>query len=502
MPIDPSDPFADPAGPDADPPATVHPLEPPAAQVRAMVTDVLDRLLPWLERQATGPMSTVSGSQRVARALRGPPPEEPGDWRGILGTLERALGASLDTTSPGYLAYVPGGGLPQVAVADLYADLVNRFTGLWMPAPGFVTLEIEVIRWFAGILGLPDAAGGLLTSGGSLANLGAVVAARHHHLGEDLADGVVYRSDATHHSVDKTVALAGIPRRNVRSIPVDAAHRLRVDALDAAIRADRAAGRRPFLVVANAGTTAVGAVDPIDAIADRCAEHRVWLHVDAAYGGFFALTARGTAVLRGIGRADSVTLDPHKGLFLPYGTGCLIVRDREALRAAHAVEATYLPPPADDPLAWDLADLGPELSRPNRGLRVWLPVALHGLGAFRRTLDEKLDLAQVAAEAIRAIPGVRLVSEPTLSLFSFRLEPDGPGGDPGPTDVVNRRWLSATNRRRRVFLSGAVVVDPAVGRPLFVLRVCVLSYRTHADRIAMLIEDLRETVAEALGDAG
>lgn len=468
-----------------------HPLELDGATVRAMVKDVLDRLVPWLDGLHDAPMTTATGGHRAAAALRRDWPETGAEWRSTLAVLDRALHTSLDTTSPGYLAYIPGGGLPHAAIADLYADLVNRYTGLWMPAPGFVTLEIDVIRWFCAMLGYGPDAGGVLVSGGSIANLGAVVAARHQILGDDLRDGVIYRTGQVHHSVDKAAAIAGFSQRNLSAIPVDEAHRMRVDALDEAVVADRAAGRRPFLVVASAGSTAVGAVDDLDAIASLCERHGLWLHVDAAYGGFFALTDSGRATLRGIDRADSVALDPHKGLFLPYGTGCLVVRRREQLRLAHAVGASYLPPPSEDPLAWDFADLGPELSRPFRGLRVWLPLVLHGFAAFREQLDEKLALARQAAHAVRSMPDVRMVSEPVLSLFAFRAEPDGLA--PAELDALNRRWMAAVNQRRRVFLTGAMVLDPTVGTEIFVIRVCILSFRTHADRIRMLIEDLEES---------
>jgi aromatic-L-amino-acid/L-tryptophan decarboxylase len=264
---------------------------------------------------------------------------------------------------------------------------------------------------------------------------------------------------------------------------------MRPEGLEQAILTERASGRRPFLVVTSAGSTPVGAVDDLQAIAEVCERQRVWLHVDAAYGGFFALTDAGRATLRGIERADSVALDPHKGMFLPYGTGCLVVKQREQLRRAHAVEASYLPTPSDDPLAWDFADLGPELSRPFRGLAVWLPLVLHGFAAFREQLDEKLVLAREAADAIRALPDVRMVAEPALSLFAFRAEP--PGLSAAETDALNRRWMNAVNQRRRVFVTGTMV--PENGVDIFVIRVCILSFRTHVDRIRMLVEDLAET---------
>ncbi|HNC97782.1 MAG TPA: pyridoxal-dependent decarboxylase, partial [Myxococcota bacterium] len=223
-------------------------------------------------------------------------------------------------------------------------------------------------------------------------------------------------------------------------------------------------------------------------------------HLYAAYGGFFCLTTRGREQLRGIERADSVTLDPHKGLFLPYGTGALVVRDLKKLRAAHAVTASYLPAPQEDPDAWDFADLGPELSRDFRGLRVWLPLKLHGAKVFREALDEKLDLTRQLVEEVRSLPTVRIVSEPVLSLFSFRFEPaDRPEAS---WDAFNRKVMSGVNQRQRVLLTGVTVEDPATQRPIFVIRACVLSFRTHADRIQMAAEDLRAALAEVQQTGG
>lgn len=456
--------------------------------------------MPWLQSLPDQPLSRLDGSRKLARALRREWPEEGSELSEILRVLDRAMSRSLNTTSPGYLAFVPGGGLPDAALAELYAALVNRFTGLWMPAPGFVALESDVIGWLCQIVGYGEGSGGILTSGGSLANLAAVVSARARCLPEDFLGGSVYLTEQAHHSMDKALKIAGFPARSAHRVAVDEAFRMSPRALESAIEADRALGRSPFLVVANAGSTAVGSVDDLEAIAEICERERLWMHVDAAYGGSFPLTERGKHALAGLSRADSITLDPHKGLFLPYGTGCLLVRSKASLREAHAVGASYLPKPQEDPDQWDFADLGPELSRPNRGLPLWLPIVLHGFGAFRQALDEKLDLARMAAEGIRALPCVRLVTEPVLSLFAFRCEPEGLSDD--QTDALNRRWLSKTNERQRVFLSGATVSDPSTGRALFVGRVCVLCFRTHHDRIEMLLADLGEALREAMGSTG
>jgi aromatic-L-amino-acid decarboxylase len=466
------------------------PLELDEAGFRALVDVAVDRVAAHLRGLATAPACVTEGGAEVARALREPLPRTGAAASAVLATLfERALPCSYNTPGPGYLAYVPGGGLLHAAVADLIADAVNRYVGLWRAAPGLVQLESNVVRWLCEVVGLPAGAGGVLTTGGSLANFGATVAARAR-LGEHFADGAVYTSAEAHHSVRKAATLAGFPARQVRAIAVDERFRVRVDAARAAIAADRAAGRRPCMIVASAGTTNTGAVDDLEALADLAAREGLWLHVDAAYGGCFALTARGRAALRGLGRADSVTLDPHKGLFLPYGTGALLVRDPAALRRAHAGAADYLPPMQEDPEFVDFCELSPELSRDFRGLRVWLPLKLCGADAFAAALDEKLDLAAHAAAALAATPEVELVAPPQLSLLAFRHVPRRLAGDAAAIDAHNRALLAAINRRQRVFLTSTI----AGGR--FVLRICVLSFRTHRDRVDAGLEDVRAAIAE------
>ena len=451
-----------------------------------------ERVLDHLASLPDQPLHAIAGGKKLAASLVEPLPERGAPAKRLLKLLfGRVIPASLNTASPGYLAYIPGGGLPEAAVADMIALATNRYAGVWMAAPGLVQLEKNVIDWFAGIVGLPAGSGGILTSGGSMANLIAVVTARREKLPPDFLRGVVYASDQAHHSVLKAAVLAGFPETNVRSVPTDARFRMRVDALEAAMTEDRAAGRTPFLVVANAGSTNTGAVDPLDPIADAAGRAGAWLHVDAAYGGFFAMTERGRAVMSGLGRADSITLDPHKGLFMPYGTGCLLVRDVQALRRTHAMQAAYMPAMQTDPDLVDFCELGPELSREARGVRMWLPIKLHGAAAFRAALDEKLDLARYARDAIGSLPGVEIVAEPELSLFAFRHRPDHLTTE-AELEAHNRALLGRINERQRVFLTGARVGER------FFLRIAVLSFRTHRDRIDQCIEDVRS----ALRDAG
>jgi aromatic-L-amino-acid decarboxylase len=290
--------------------------------------------------------------------------------------------------------------------------------------------------------------------------------------------------------VQKAALLAGFPPDNVRSIPSDERFRVRVDLLEQRILEDREAERLPFMIVGNAGTTNTGAVDNLPALAEVAQRGRLWFHVDAAYGGCFLLTEYGRAVMKGIERADSVTLDPHKGLFLPYGTGSLLVKDGPALKRAHGVSAAYLPSTEDEGELVDFSQMSPELSREIRGLRVWLPFKMHGAAPFRRNLEEKLALTQWATKELCKIPGVEIVAEPQLSVVAFRFV--RPGVETDALNQLNRQLLQQINARNRVHLSGTTLNGH------FVLRICVLSFRTHLDRVQMCLEDIRAAVG-ALG---
>lgn len=479
-----------------------HELELDGAGLKRMVDLAVKRIARYVKTLPQQPAHDLSGAVELARSLVEPAPREGMPFERILDLLfDRAVPVSYNTAGPGYLAYIPGGGLLQTAVADLIGDAVNRYVGVWLAAPGMVQLEANVIRWLCDIAGFPKGASGFLTSGGSLANFSAVVTARRTRLPERFLDGTLYCSDQVHHSVQKAAALAGFPEGSVREIPVDGAFRIRLDALRDRIVEDRRAGRLPFLIVGNAGTVNTGAVDDLVGLADIATRERCWLHVDGAYGGFFLLTERGRRVMRGIDRADSITLDPHKGLFLPYGTGALLVRDVETLRRAHALSADYLPAMQEAGDLVDFCQISPELSRPPRGLRVWLPIKLHGIDAFQKALDEKLDLAEWAAAELERVPGVRIVARPQLSIVAFRLEPATParsGARVGERDLnrLNRLLLERINARRRVFLTGTMLD----GR--FVIRICVLSFRTHLDRMRQALEDIRSAVDEVSGGSG
>ena len=405
--------------------------------------------------------------------------------------FDRCIPQSFNTASPGYLAYIPGGGVYTAALADFIADTANRYTGVWQAAPALLQLESNALNWLGEWIGMPAGTSGVFTTGGSMATFNAVLCAREKYLGAEIRRGVLYTSDQAHHCVHKSAKLAGIMPDRVRSIPCDAHYRMPLAALRDAIAADRAAGLTPFMVVSSAGTTNTGAVDPLDAIADLCAAADLWHHVDGAYGAFFQLCDDTRDVLRGIERADSLTLDPHKGMFMPYGTGALLVPDGARLRAAHEATADYLPEMPSPTEFYDPSQHGPDLSRGFPGLRMWMTMKIYGTDTFRSAIAEKRALALDAAARVAQLPHVVMDAPPELSLFPFHLT--WPGATRAQEDDATRALMDNVSKRGRVMISGAVAGGRYVGR------VCVLSFRTHAAQIDALVEDLSAAIHDVIG---
>jgi aromatic-L-amino-acid decarboxylase len=462
-------------------------LELSAETMRMMANAVAARCIEHIARVAEQPScGNVADADRVCLALREPSPEEPVALGPILDELFAELvPRSFTTIGPGYMAYIPGGGLYPAALADFIANTTNRFTGVWLAAPALVQLEANALDWLRAWMDFPETTRGLFTTGGSMATFNAIVCARERHLGPEIRRGVLYTSDQAHYSVAKAAKLAGIMPDRVRQVPSDEGYRLNIDALENAVAADRHAGLLPFAVVSSAGTTNTGAVDPLAAIGDLCRRESMWHHVDGAYGAFFYLLDDLKPLLTGLSRADSLTLDPHKGMFLPYGTGALLVRDGSALRAAHEATAAYLPPHPTE--HYDPSQYGPELSRGFPGLRVWLSVKMFGAAAFRAAIAEKRALAVDAFRRVARLPHVVVDAAPELSLFAFHLS--WPGASREDEDRATKRLMDETTMRGRVMLSGS----HSHGR--FLGRVCVLSFRTHAPQIDALVDDLAASIA-------
>lgn len=460
-------------------------LEPDAGQRKTHNEQALDYANAFLEMLPTLKTFRPGASGDLLNAM--PVSEQPYSMEQVL----QALAADVDTpginpASGGHLGYIPGGGQYYAALGDYLSDVFNRYAGVSYASPGAVRLEKSLLRWMADMVGYPAGAAGDLTSGGSMANLMGVVAARDaaELTGSQLVNSPIYLTAQTHHCVDKAIRIAGLGECPRRLISMDAGFRMDTEALAATIQKDKTSGYKPWLIVASAGTTDTGSVDPLAEIADIAAFHGIWFHVDAAYGGFFMLSEIARGALDGIQHSDSVVIDPHKGLFLPYGSGAILVRDGAALHKAHYYDANYMQDARADQQDLSPADLSPELSRPFRGLRMWLPLMLCGLAPFRAALDEKLLLARYFHRKLSALPGWEVGPEPELSVVTYRYLPGS-----GDADEFNRKLLKAIHDDGRVFVSSTVIDGK------FVLRLAVLHFRTHREQVDLLLELLAHHAA-------
>jgi glutamate/tyrosine decarboxylase-like PLP-dependent enzyme len=446
----------------------------------------------YLEEIANSPAYVMSADN--GRALYDSPITEEGtDIHEALGLLrENVDTVGINPTSGRFLGYIPGGGLFHAALGDYVAAITNRYAGVFFAGPGAVRMENMLLRWMSEVVGYPDTAAGNLASGGSIANLTAIVTARDACgiVGETIDKAVVYVTEHVHHCVEKALRVAGLGNCIRRSVRVDAGYRMEPAALDDAIVDDKEAGLQPWLIVASAGTTNTGSVDPMSDISEIASAHGLWFHVDGAYGAFFALCPEGKEALRGIERSDSIVMDPHKTLFLPYGTGAVLVKDRQKLYASHNAEADYMQSILDEVGELSPADLSPELTKHFRGLRLWLPLKVLGVAPFRAALSEKIQLARYFYEEIQRIDGFEVGPYPDLSVVTYRFIPKH-----GDGDEFNNRLTQAIQQDGRIFIS-STRVDGKI-----VLRLAVGCFRTHLDDINQTLDILRRT-AERLAAGG
>ncbi len=461
------------------------PLDLDHATMRRLGYQVTDLIAEHLSTLREQPVFRTMGRREAEALVAGPPPENGTDMDALLDVLRtRVFVHAVREPHPGFMAYVPGCPTFPAILGDWLATGFNFFAGVWTVAAGPNAIELTVLDWFRQWIGMPAGTGGLLTSGGSAATLTAIVAARHGVVGDDASRTprlVMYTSAQAHSAVARAGWIAGIARANVRSVPVDDELRLRADALADAIARDREAGLIPCAVVASAGTTNTGAIDPMHAIADVCARENVWMHVDAAYGGFAAMTERGATLLDGLGRADSVALDPHKWLFVPFECGCVLVREPRKLWETFHVYPDYLQDVAPADQAINFADYGEQLTRYSRALKVWLSVSYFGAGSIRSAIDGGIDLAAYAELLVRRQRNLEVLSPAQLGICCFRAHPPETD-DPATLDALNERINSAVNASGKYFISSTRV------RGAFSLRVCVLGFRTTREDVEGLVE--------------
>ncbi|MDP2480158.1 MAG: aminotransferase class I/II-fold pyridoxal phosphate-dependent enzyme [Candidatus Palauibacterales bacterium] len=405
---------------------------------------------------------------------------------------------SMRSDHPGFFAFIPSSPTFASVLGDWLASGCNLFQGTWLESAGPSEVELVVLDWLKECVGLPAQAEGLLTSGGSAANLGGLAAARQAVLG-GRPEGVAYLSDQAHTAVDRALRILGFPNECIRRLPAGEDFRLRTDDVRAAVREDRARGRRPFCVVATAGTTNTGAVDPLPALAELCAREGLWLHVDGAYGAFARVTVRGRRSLEGLERADSLVLDPHKWMYVGFEVGCLLVRRPGVLLETFRVLPEYLQDAAVRRGEVNFADLGLQLTRSARAIKLWLHMKHHGLAGLIAAVDRTQHLAELAGRRVASEPGLELTSAPSLGILTFRWV-----GDPGPEGRPALDGTEADARNRaiveRLTEEGRFMVSSTRLRGRYVLRLCPLGYRTTASDIDALLDDVLRLGAEESGD--
>ena len=401
----------------------------------------------------------------------------------IRGEVHRS---GINAASGGHLGYIPGGGLWLSSIGDMLAAVGNRYAGISFSGKGAVILENQLLHWLTNLVGYPESAHGNIASGGSIATLIALTTARDFHKinSTNVRQSVIYMTTQAHHCVHKALHILGLSEAIWRNVPVNELHQMNAASLQSLMEKDKADGLNPFLIIANAGTTNTGSIDPLDLIADLCEVHHAWYHVDAAYGGFFMLLDECKEKFKGIERSDSVVLDPHKGMFLPFGIGVVLVKNRRALLEAHHADASYL----IDTVGVDEinpSDCGPELTKHFRGLRMWLPLHYHGVDVFKACLREKILLCQYFHQEIAKL-GFETGPEPELSVTYFRY----PAKD---KNDFNRRLVERLHEDGRIFFS-STLLDGEVW-----IRCAVLSFRTHLKEIELGLKMITECLQKLKG---
>jgi len=452
----------------------------------------VDFLVDLLADPRAVPATRGASPREMARRIDATQPAMAQDFESILDDLGRnVLPFASRCDHPGYFAFVPGSGTWPGALGDLIAGALNIYAGSWQESAGPSQVELVVLDWFKQWIGYPPQAAGVLVSGGSAANMTALACAREARLGAMSDRAVAYISDQAHSSMVRAARVLGFRPDQVRVLPVDDDFRMRPDTLVPAMAADRLAGRRPLFVAASAGSTNTGAVDPLSELAAVCRDENVWFHVDAAYGGFAALTERGRGWLSGIEPADSVTLDPHKWLYQPFECGSLLVRDGDLLRRAFEITPDYLKDAQAAAGEVNFADLSIQLTRMSRAVKLWVSLRYFGIDAFRATVDRCLDLVHQAQERIEASADLELLRPASLGILCFRRS----FADTDDEDEIARRNAALVAAFAG---TGLGLVSSTRLRGRYAIRLCVLNHGSGPDDIERVLHSARRAIPPAI----
>src|SRR6266480_2561836 len=437
---------------------------------------VVDLLAEHFANVQDGPVGAKADPARLISLFDRDPPEKGRGPNELLTQLERdVFPNNLHVDHPRFFAFVLGPNNFVSVMADAIAAGFNIFNGTWLGGSAAAAVELGIVRWLCRICGFPAAAGGLFVSGGSMANLTALVAARHSLLQDRVEGATVYFSDQTHSSVERALRVIGFAPEQIRKLQSDENFRLSMESLRVAITEDRAKGLRPFCVIANAGTTNTGAVDPLSELADLAAKEKLWLHIDGAFGAAAILSDRGRALLRGLEQADSISLDPHKWLFQSFECGCVLVRDAALLKSAFQIKPDYLRDVHRSLEEFNPCDYGVQLTRSFRALKVWLSLQTFGVAAFRQAITHGFELAELAERELRVRKGWEILSPAQMATVCFRF---------GKSDELQTRLVD------EMMKDGYALLTSTELRGAVSLRLCTINPRTTEEDIIGTVERL------------
>lgn len=449
-----------------------------------------------LANQAIG----QSGSRKQMEALlREPAPENGQAFSTVLAEFQDKVAVhAIKTNHPCFLAFIPSAPNFLSVLGELLCAGTNFFSGVWLEAAGPSQVELIVLDWFRELLGLPPGTRGILTSGGSEANLTALIVARESLADADRPRAVLYVTEQRHWSVDRAAKIIGFRPNQIQAVPADQDFRLTAEALREAIHRDRNGGRVPWAAVANAGATNTGVVDPLASLADLCRQENIWLHVDAAYGWSAVLTPEGLAALDGIGACDSITLDPHKWFGQTFESGCLLVRDGKRLAETFTIRPEYMQDVEPESDQINFADYGLALTRRFRALKLWLSIKVLGLNWYRELVARSCRLAQLAQALLEQQPEFEILCPRRLSIVCFRYRPPRLRFSEHDLNRLNLAIIEELRATGRAFISSTRL------RGRVALRFCFVNWRTTAADIEEIIRLLKEigTRLAAAGERG
>ncbi len=449
--------------------------------MRSLGYRVVDMLVSHFETLPGKPVSHVATRPAMEALFREPPPEEGQSWEDVLLRVQNEVFSHMmHVDHPRFLAFVSSPNNFVGAMADALTAGMNPFTGTWMEASGPTQIELVTIDWLRELCGMPDTAGGLFVSGGSMANITGLAVARHIRLGNEFSKAKVYLSDQTHSSVARGLRVLGFAPSQITVIPSDEAYRLPIDQLIQRIATDRAAGYIPFCVIANAGTTNTGAIDPLEQLSELCNRESLWLHADGAFGAAAVFCKRGKELLNGLRYVDSLSLDPHKWLFQPYECGVVLVRQQQHMRETFHVLPEYLQDLESDTEETNLYDYGIQLTRSFRALKLWMSLQVFGMAAFREAVARGFELAEFAEHTLRERPNWEIVTPAQMGVITFRHVPNHIDN----IDDFTRRLVE------HMIADGFALVMSTVLKGKTVLRFCTINPRTREDDISGTIDKL------------